>query len=446
MTDMNYMEINQRLLHFIDKSPVSYFAVQNMQQELEDHGACRLFEGDHWELCPGSMYYVTRNGSSLIAFRIPKEGYAGFQIMASHSDSPCFRIKTNAEIEIDRRYIELNVEKYGGMLCESWFDRPLSVAGRILVRTMEGVETRLVLVDRDLMIIPHLAIHMNRDVNNGYKINVQKDMLPLLGDAGEESAGSLLRLIAQEAGIDPGSILDTDLYLYNRMRGTILGKDGEYIASGRLDDLQCAYSSLQGFLAAEPGESIAVHCVFDNEEVGSGTRQGAGSPFLSDTLRRIHKALGGTEEGYFRVMQSSLMVSADNAHAVHPSHPEKADPLNRPYLNGGIVLKYSSDQKYTTDAVSGALFREICRLADVPLQVFHNRSDLQGGSTLGHISLSHVAVNSVDIGLPQLAMHSCYETAGSRDTMYLINAARVLFSSAIKGRGDGRYRLHYKSL
>ena len=404
MTDMNYMEINQRLLHFIDKSPVSYFAVQNMQQELEDHGACRLFEGDHWELCPGSMYYVTRNGSSLIAFRIPKEGYAGFQIMASHSDSPCFRIKTNAEIEIDRRYIELNVEKYGGMLCESC------------------------------------------DVNNGYKINVQKDMLPLLGDAGEESAGSLLRLIAQEAGIDPGSILDTDLYLYNRMRGTILGKDGEYIASGRLDDLQCAYSSLQGFLAAEPGESIAVHCVFDNEEVGSGTRQGAGSPFLSDTLRRIHKALGGTEEGYFRVMQSSLMVSADNAHAVHPSHPEKADPLNRPYLNGGIVLKYSSDQKYTTDAVSGALFREICRLADVPLQVFHNRSDLQGGSTLGHISLSHVAVNSVDIGLPQLAMHSCYETAGSRDTMYLINAARVLFSSAIKGRGDGRYRLHYKSL
>ena len=434
-------QVNRELLDFLDRSPVSFFAVRNMADELEKAGAERLREGDRWELIPGHSYYVTRNGSALIAFRIPEGGFNGFQMMASHCDSPAFRIKTNAEIEVSKKYVKLNVEKYGGMLCQPWFDRPLSVAGRIVVRTKDGIETRLLCIDRDLLIIPNLAIHFNREANDGYKINPQKDMLPLFSCVDGDVQGSFLRLIAEEAGVEPEDILDTELSLYNRMKGTTFGLHGEFIASGRLDDLQCAYASLRGFLAAAPGHSAAVHCVYDNEEVGSGTKQGAKSTFLSDVLHRIMAACGKTEEDYLRALQSSFLVSADNAHSVHPNHVDTADPTNRPYMNEGIVIKYSASQKYTTDAVSGAIFREICRAADVPVQTFHNRSDLPGGSTLGNLSAAQVAVNTVDIGLPQLSMHSSYETAGARDTAYLIEAARVLFSSSIEGSGDGDYRI-----
>ena len=400
----------------------------------------RLFEGKPWSLEAGRGYYVTRNDSSLIAFRIPKADYTGFQMMASHSDSPVFKIKTNADIEVDKQYVKLNVEKYGGMLCAPWFDRPLSVAGRIIVSTREGIETRLVNVDRDLLIIPNLAIHMNRQVNDGYKFNAQIDMLPLFCDKGRES-DTFLKLIASEAGVSAEDILDTDLFLYNRMPAVSLGLNNEFIASGQLDDLQCAFASLKGFLEAKPGDSVAVHCVFDNEEVGSVTKQGAAGTFLRDTLHRINRAMGRTEDDYLMSIASSFLVSADNAHAVHPNHTDKTDPTNRTYLNKGIIIKYSANQKYTTDAVSGAVMRAICRQADVPFQTFSNRSDMLGGSTLGNISQSQVALNTVDIGLPMLAMHSPYETAGAMDTAYLIEAAKVLFSSSIEGKGDGSYKL-----
>lgn len=449
---MDFEGVNAGLLAFLDRSPVPFFAVKNMEDSLREAGFVKLREQDPWKVEAGGAYYVTRNGSALIAFRIPGADageLAGFQIMASHCDSPVFKVKTNAEVTVNRRYVKLNVEKYGGMLCAPWLDRPLSVAGRVIVETEEGIGTRLVNLDRDLLVIPNLAIHMNREANNGYSWNAQTDLLPLLGeipqqetDAGTPQAeGVFLRLVAEEAGVSPEQILDTDLYLYNRMKGTYVGVNREFLMSGRLDDLQCAYASLQGILKAEPLRSIAVHCVLDNEEVGSGSKQGAAGTFLADVLRRINAALGRTGGDYLRMLSSSFMVSADNAHSVHPNHPEKADPTNRPYMNGGIVIKYSAVQKYTTDAVSGAIFRRICREAGVPVQTFANRSDMIGGSTLGSISQSRVSVNTVDVGLAQLAMHSPYETAGARDTAFLAEAARVLFSSTVEAAGDGSYRI-----
>lgn len=431
--------LNKELLDFLDRSPSSFHAIANMSAMLDEHGFVRLLEGETWNLKEGGRYYVTRNGSAMIAFQIPKKAFAGFQIMASHSDSPAFKIKANAEIEVEKKYLKLNVEKYGGMICAPWLDRPLSVAGRVVVRTEDGMEVRLVRVDRDLLIIPNLAIHMNRQINEGYEFNAQRDMLPLIG--GAEAKGGLLSLIAKEAGVKEEDILDTDLFLYQRMKGTVLGLNGEFIAAPGLDDLQCAFASLTGFLEAEPLDSVAVHCVMDNEEVGSGTKQGAASTFLKDVLHRINTGMGRSEEDYLVALSSSFMVSADNAHSVHPNQPDKADPTNRPYMNEGIVIKYSANQKYTTDAVSGALFMEICRQAGVPYQTFHNRSDILGGSTLGNISTTQVALNTVDVGLPQLAMHSPYETAGSADTAYLVQAARVLFSSSIQTSGDGSYRI-----
>ncbi len=436
-----FEQVNRELLAFLDASPSSFHAVENMKEMLEEAGYTRLLEGRKWNLEAGKGYYVTRNDSALIAFMIPKKDFAGFQVMASHSDSPVLKIKANAEIEVEKQYVKLNVEQYGGMLCAPWMDRPLSVAGRIVVQTEDGIATKLLNVDRDLMIIPNLAIHMNRKVNEGYAFNVQKDMQPLFGCGMEDAKGSFLKMIAAEAGVDAEDILDTDLFLYNRMKGTVLGLNGEFITSPHLDDLQCAFSSLKGLLAAEPKDSVAVHCVRDNEEVGSGTKQGAASTFLKDVLHRINSSMGRSEEEFLTAVASSFMVSADNAHGIHPNHTDMADPTNRPYLNGGIVIKYSANQKYTTDAVSGAVFKSMCRKAEVPFQIFHNRSDILGGSTLGNISGTQVALNTVDIGLPQLAMHSSYETGGSKDTAYLIEAARVLYSSSVQGDGDGNYRL-----
>ena len=439
---MNFDHVNEELFSFLDHSPNAFWAVKNICDALEEAGMTRLYEGIPWRLEAGRGYYVTRNDSSVIAFRIPKTDYTGFQMMASHCDSPVFKIKTNAEITIEKQYVKLNVERYGGMMCAPWLDRPLSVAGRVIIRTEEGIETRLVNVDRDIMIIPNLAIHMNREMNDGYKFNAQVDLLPLFCQKGEE-ADAFMGLIASEAGVRVEDILDTDLYLYNRMPAVTLGLHNEFIASGRLDDLQCAFASLKGFLEAEPGDSVAVLCVFDNEEVGSSTKQGAAGTFLRDTLHRINGAMGRTEEEYLISIASSFLVSADNAHAVHPNHAEKTDPSNRPYLNKGIVIKYSARQKYTTDAVSGAIIRAICRQAGVPYQTFVNRSDMLGGTTLGSISQSQVALNTVDIGLPQLAMHSPYETAGAKDTAYLIEAAKVLFSSSVEGTGNGSYKLKF---
>ena len=338
------IEIVQELFEFIEKSPTAFHAVEETKNRLEDMGYHQLLEGEKWEIQMGGKYYVIRNGSAVIAFRIPQIEPQGFQIMASHSDSPTFRIKENPEMKVEQTYVKLNVEKYGGMLCAPWFDRPLSVAGRVIVKEENKIISKLVSVDRDLLMIPNLAIHMNREMNTGYQYNVQKDMLPLFSMSGEE--GGFAKMIAEEAGVEKAQIIGNDLYLYNRQKGCIWGANQEFISIGRLDDLQCAFASLKGFLQAEPKNSIPVHCVYDNEEVGSGTKQGAASTFLYDTLYRINESLGGSDSDYHRMLASSFMVSADNAHAVHPNYADKACPTNRPLLNEGIVIKISANQKY----------------------------------------------------------------------------------------------------
>ena len=434
----NLKNITKRLLTFLENSPTSFHAVENMAARLRGEGFEELKEADCWSIEAGGRYFVTRNMSSLIAFRVPGKDFTGFQIISSHSDSPTFKIKENPEMKVEGHYVKLNVEKYGGMLCAPWFDRPLSIAGRLVVRTADGLLTKLVNVDRDLVMIPNLAIHMNRQVHDGYAYNAQSDMLPLYG--GEAAAGTLMKTIAQSAGVAEEDILGHDLYLYNRMKGSVWGAGEEFFSCGRIDDLQCAFGSLEGFLAGGNAHSVSVHAVLDNEEVGSTTKQGAASTFLLDTLKRLNTALGRTQEQYLTALASSFMVSADNAHGVHPNYTDKADPTNRPYLNGGIVIKFNANQKYTTDAVSAAVFRSVCEKAGVPVQTFTNRSDMAGGSTLGNISNTHVALNTVDIGLPELAMHSPYETGGVLDTEYLIRAAKEFFSTGLKADGDGSYR------
>ena len=427
----------KQLFKFIENSPSCFHAIKTITEELKNEGFVEIKEKDTWQIEQGKKYYVTRNLSSVIAFKIPQNDFKSFNIVASHSDSPTFKIKANAEIEVKNKYVKLNTEKYGGMICSTWFDRPLSIAGRILVKENNAVKTHLVNIDKDLVIIPNLAIHMNREVNDGYKYNAQIDMLPLYGD--NSSKGSLMKTIAKEAEVEEESILDTDLFLYNRMNGTKIGSNEEYISSPRLDDLECAFTSLSAFLSENTSNSASVYCVFDNEEVGSGTKQGADSTFLYDVLRRINISLGKTEEDYYRLISSSFMVSADNAHALHPNYTDKSDLTNKVYMNDGIVIKYNANQKYTTDAVSASIFKTICDSVDVPYQTFTNRSDILGGSTLGNISNAHVSLNTIDIGLAQLAMHSTYETAGAKDVTYMIDAIKAFDNTSIEQVEDGQY-------
>lgn len=421
-----YIETTEKLLDFIEKSPTAFQAVDEMQKRLTENGFEVLSEKEYWKLIPGGKYLVTRNNSALIAFCIPEKESRVFHIMASHSDSPSFKIKENPEIKVDNSYVKLNVEKYGGMLMAPWFDRPLSVAGRVIIRRNGGLKEKLINIKRDLVMIPNLAIHMNREANNGVSYNPQKDLQPLFAVGNTDR--TLLEIIAEQTGVKKEDIISHDLFLYNRMPGTIWGADKEFVSSARLDDLQCAFASMEGLLRAQNHESIAVHCVMDNEEVGSGTKQGAASTFLKDTLLRINMGLGRTYEEYLMTLAGSFMVSADNAHALHPNYMDKTDPTNHPVLNKGIVIKFNANQKYCTDAVSAAIFKELCTKAGVPYQTFVNRSDIAGGSTLGNISNTQVPMNTVDIGLPQLAMHSPYETAGVKDTEYLVRAAEELFA------------------
>ncbi len=413
------------LLTFIDQSPSPFHAVDTLAKTLSAAGYTRLSESSPWHLAPGGKYFVTRNGSSLLAFRIPRADFTGFLFSASHSDAPTFRVKENAEMEGPDGYLRLNTEGYGGMLCAPWLDRPLTVAGRALVQKGDTIETRLVYVDRDLLMIPNVAIHMNREANNGYKYDLKCDMVPLLGLG--KSKGAFKAAVAQAAACAPADILGWDLVLASRQKGLIWGMENEFISSPRLDDLQCAYGCFQGFLTAADSDSVPVFALLDNEEVGSRTKQGADSTFLSDLVDRICAALGRDRA---TAVANSFLVSADNAHAVHPNHPEYADPTHRPAMNNGLVIKHGS--RYATDGAAQAVFAALCRKAGVPVQQFFNRSDLAGGGTLGNIANAHVSMNTVDIGLPQLAMHSCFETAGVKDTDYLIQAMATYYSATFR--------------
>ena len=430
---MKKNETAQKMMDFIARSPTSFHAIHNLKTSLLENGFCELLESKKWEIEAGKNYFVTRNNSALIAFKIPAADFRSFLITASHSDSPSFKVKENPEIK-SLSCTVLNVEKYGGMLCAPWFDRPLSVAGRIAIAERDSgrvlLKQKLVNIDRDLLLIPNLAIHMNRDANSGTKYTVQNDMLPVLSLAG---GTTLADIVAENAGIEKERISSADLFLYNRDRGTFWGADNEFIASPRLDDLECAYASAQAFIQAEnPAGNATVLAVFDNEEVGSGTQQGADSTFLEHTLRRINSALGRDSEDYYTEIAQSFMVSADNAHAAHPHFADKADPVNRPALNNGIVIKFNAAQKYTTDAVSAAIFEAICKNADVPYQIFTNRSDIAGGSTLGNISTAHVSLKTVDIGLAQWAMHSPMESAGAKDVEYLVSALSEFYRTDVQ--------------
>ncbi len=418
------------LLDFIEKSPSCFHAVENFCRELEGCGFVQLREEEPWTLEYGKKYFVTRNSSAIISFVLPEKSYKSFLICASHSDSPTFKVKENPEISCDGNVTKLNVEKYGGMLCAPWFDRPLSIAGRILCREKaEGsriaLRQRLVAVDRDLVMIPSLAIHMNRDANDSLSFNVQNDMLPLFS-LGKEP--SLKELVAQSAGVAAEDIVSSDLFLYNRVPGTVWGANNEFLACAKLDDLECAWTSFKAFVGSDAKtEAVKVHCVFDNEEVGSQTRQGAAGTFLAQTLERINSSLGRSAEEHFCALAKSFMVSADNAHAVHPNFAAKADPVNRPQINGGPVIKFNAAQKYTTDGISAAVFMEVCKRAGVPYQIFTNRSDMAGGSTLGNISGTQVSINCVDIGIAQWAMHSPYESGGTMDVGYMTKALKEFY-------------------
>ena len=426
------MDILKDLMDFLDSSVTMFHAINECEKVLQRSGFTYLPENEKWNINKGK-YYTKRNSSSLIAFDIA-EGDYHFQISAAHSDSPTFKLKDKPIVEANG-YLKLNVEGYGGMINATWLDKPLTLAGRVMVNTDKGIETRLLHIDRDLLIIPNVPIHFNREINKGFAFNNQVDMLPILS-AGNLKEADFDNMIAKELGIEAEAILAKDLYLVNRQKAAIIGFDNELISSGRLDDLECVYTSLRGFVEAENKNHINVFAVFDNEEVGSVTKQGAMSTFLASTLDRVNTALEKSKEEYYTAIAKSILISCDNAHAVHPNHPELFDVKNRPVLNQGIAIKESANQKYTTDAFSRAILKKILEKKNIPYQTFANRSDIAGGSTLGNLSNTVVSMNAVDIGLPQLAMHSAYETAGAKDVGYAFETLKAFFEANIDIKDD----------
>lgn len=431
------MDEIQSIFSFLDAGVSPWHAAAEAGRRLTEAGYERLDESQPWSLVPGGKYYVTRNGSAVLAFRLPHTPVASMRIALSHSDAPTWRIK-NAGVE-KAGCIRLETEGYGGMIMSSWLDRPLTAAGRVVVRTENGVEARLVYADQDLLVIPSLAIHFDRGVNEGRKWDPQVDLQPVYGPAG---CRPFPELLASEAGgCAVEDILSWDLCLVPRQRAVRVGPAGEFFMSPRIDDLECAGTTLAAFLEAGDGADAAlVWGMLDNEEVGSSSRQGAQGTFLSDTLDRIFESLGQSRSDRCRAEAASLVLSADNGHAVHPNHPEKSDPENGPVMNGGVVVKVNASQKYTTDAVSAALFGEICRRACVPVQRFANRADMPGGSTLGNLQGHSLSSPMLDIGLAQLAMHSAVETAGAEDVGYMIRAVRSFYQTPFTCAGDGVYR------
>ena len=424
MTNSNKSVSN--LIDFINSSQSAFQTVDTIKSILDKEHFIELSENKSFNIHEHGKYYVIRNSSSIIAFTVGGLNKYAFKITASHSDSPAFKLKENAELKVRDKYMKLNTEGYGGMLLAPWFDRPLSIAGRLMINKNGKISEKHVAIDRDLVLIPNLAIHMNRKANEGIAYNKQIDMLPLFG--GEEcKAGDLKALIAKEAGVSETDIIGSDLYLYNRTAPSVWGANSEFFSAPRIDDLECVYTTLEAFISARKSSGVNVFACFDNEEVGSSTLQGAGSTFLLDILKRINLSLNKTEEEYYCAIADSFMLSCDNAHAVHPNHPEKTDETNAVYMNGGIVIKSNANQKYTSDAASIARFKLICDKAKVPYQYFANRSDEAGGSTLGNIAMSQVSMHAIDIGLAQLAMHSPYETAGTKDIEYMIKACKTFY-------------------
>lgn len=424
------------LLEFLDNSPVNFLAVKTIAEQLSSAGFQHI---DPVLPLPqievGGAYYVTKNDSSLYAFRIGKRplAEAGFHLICAHADSPTFRIKPKAEMMCEGGLVKLNTEVYGGPILSTWMDRPLSLAGRVILRGKDALhpETQVVDFRRPLLTIPNLAIHFNRQVNDGVKLSKQKDTLPILGIINEQlEGGVLINLIAKELKVDAKNVLDFDLYLYETTKANEIGLNSEFVSSGRLDDLSMVHAGLTALLKADASpETTQVLAIFDNEETGSQTKQGAGSPFLASMLQRMVLAQGGTMDDFFCAVEQAFMVSADNAHAWHPNYSEKYDPTNHPLMGHGPVIKINAAQKYATDAQSAAVFAEICREAEVPVQYFVNHSDVAGGSTLGNILASSLPVKGVDMGNPIWAMHSCRETGSIADHEYCIRAFTQFYNS-----------------
>ena len=425
------------LINFIEKSPTAFHAVASCAAILEENGYEHLCEQDEWNLQAGKGYYLTRNQSSVIAFRIPKEKPRNFLIAASHTDSPMFKIKNEALSLAFDKYLRLNVEPYGGTIFSTWLDRPLSLAGRVIVSNGEKIEARLINFERDLLVIPNVAIHMQRGINSGHSYNPAIDLLPLLSQDVKADFGAFL---AAEAGCKKEEIRGYDLYVYNRTAATRIGMDGEFFSAPRIDNLMSVFGTLEGFVNSENADSVNLFYAADNEETGSSTKQGAGSVFLSDVIDRICESMDIDRR---RALASSMLLSADNAHAKHPNHPELSDAKNVPHMNGGVVIKSNAAQKYTTDGISASILKEICANAGVPTQEYANRSDMPGGSTLGSIATTLTPMLSVDIGMAQLAMHSAYETAGAFDIDHLIGATKAFYSTALTVLGDGQYCLQF---
>ena len=419
----------ENLIEFLNESPVNFLAVKTLKEILAGRGFREINAADSiGELKAGDQVFFTKNDSSLYAFRIGRKTLAdnGFHLICAHCDSPTFRIKPNAEMLCEGGITKLNTEVYGGPIMSTWFDRPLSLAGRVLIKTDDVMqpETRLLHIKRPLLQITNLAIHFNRQVNDGVKLSKQKDMLPLLGIVTDqlESGNMLMNVIAEELGVNIPDILDFDLYLYDIAPACTFGAHDEFISGGRLDDLSMVHAGLMALLATETQDTTQVLAVFDNEETGSQTKQGAGSPFLSTLLQRIVLAQGGNQEDFFRSIEKAFMISADNAHAWHPNYSEKYDPTNHPMLGGGPAIKFNAAQKYASDAASAAVFMGICQKAGVPCQRFVNHSDVAGGSTLGNILAGSLPLRGVDMGNPVLGMHSVRETGSTADHLYCIKA------------------------
>ena len=422
------LEFAKELIDFLYESPTAFHAVKNVKEVLNKEGFTELCECSKWELEKGGKYYTTKNNSALIAFTVGKGEIEqeGFKLIGAHTDSPTFRVKPNCEMTVENSYVRLNTEVYGGPILNTWFDRPLGIAGRVILKSDNILfpKTELVNINKPLLIIPNMAIHMNREINKGFEINAQKDTLPVLSLVNEklEKGNYLINLLAEELKVNKEEIIDFDLYLYEYEKGSIVGLNEEFISMGRLDDLQMVHAGINALVKSNITQATNVMVCYDNEEIGSATKQGADSDMLSNILERIVLSLGKDREGFFRALAKSYIISADNAHAVHPAAPEKHDPTSRPLINKGPVIKINANQAYTTDADSDAVYEMVCKKAGVPVQKFVNRSDARGGTTIGPINSTHLNIRSVDIGNPTLSMHSIRELAGVDDHTYAMKS------------------------